>query len=216
MNLTQFRAELAGKLGLSTSDNTELALIDQWINDGVAYVVGETKSKVAVATAALTASVGNYTLDTNILRVLWIETSEGNELQPSDPLEIQQRRLNAAADNARRYAVEGGNLLMVFPTPSATSTLTIYYVPRPATLTAGSDTPTEIPAEHHRVVTLYALWQGADYDDDQSSAQGERYQQLFEQGLAQMRGRLNRKRGRRLPPAQVSSRSRVPSRNDIV
>lgn len=216
MNLTQFRAEVAAKLGLNISDATELALIDQWINDGVVEVVSETKSKVAAATAAITAGTADYTLDTAILRILWIQNADGYELEPAAPDDILRRRLNATADVTRRYAVDGANMLLLYPTPAATSTLSIRYVPRPVTLAAGGDTPTEIPAEHHRAVTWYALWQGADYDDDQSSAQGARYQQLFEQELARMRARLQKKRGRRLPRAQVAPVTRVPSRNDIV
>lgn len=215
MNLTGFRTEVAAKLSLNTSDSAELALIDQWINDGCAYVASEAKTSVAVATAAVAADDRDLEIDTDILRLLWIESSDGYELEVADATEIQQRRLNnPAADSVRLYALEG-NMLMLFPTPSTALTLTIYYVPRPATLDDGADVPIEIPAEFHRIVTLYALWQGADYDDDQSSAQGARYKQLLDEQIAFMRGRLNRRRGRRLASARVSTRSRIPSRNDI-
>lgn len=215
MNLTGFRTEIAAKLSLNTSDAAELALIDQWINDGVAEVVAETKSKVAVATAAITAGEPDYEMDTAILRILWVQNADGYELEPTAPDDILRLRLNGAADVTRRYAVDGSNMLMLYPTPAAAGTLTLRYVPRPVTLSSGSDTPSEIPSEFHRAVTWYALWQGADYDDDQTSAQGARYQQLYEQQLARIRGRLQKKRGRRLPRAQVAPTTRVPSRNDI-
>lgn len=218
MNLTAFRTEVSAKTSLSTSDAAELALIDQWVNDGVSYVTAEGQTKVATATAALTANVGDYTLDTGVLRLLWVQNST-RQLEPANPTEVLLRRLNTASSSSTPliYAVNGANMLMVYPTPTAADTLTIYYVPRPVTLSSGSDTPTEIPAEFHRLVTLYALWQAGDYDDDQSSAQGVRYKQDLDEGIRDMRSRVNLKRGQRLPRASVSrgARSRVPSRNDI-
>lgn len=214
MNLTQFRTELAALLSLNVDDADELALMDQWINEGVTYVVGETGSKVTVATADVTAALGDYNLDTDILRILWIETG-GAQLEPAGPTEILRRRLNAATTDAPQlYAVDGANLLMLYPTPSEDGTLTVYHVPRPTTLADGADIPTEIPAEFHRLVVLYAAWRGGDYDDDQTSAQGSRYKQLLDEGIKQMKSRLMRKRGRRLPRATVSRRRGVPHRND--
>lgn len=220
MNLTQMRTEVAAKLSLDTTNAAELALIDQWLNDGVAHVVGETESKVAIATASLSAGQGDYELDTNILRILWIQAGSSGgqnaEFEQVGPSEILRRRLNAASSSSPSYlyAVDGSNMLMVYPVPASADTLTFRYVPRPATLTVGSDTPTEIPAEFHKLVVLYALVHGGDYDDDQTSAQGERYEQNLERGITRMRSRLNKKRGRRMARAVVSRRRRVPHRND--
>lgn len=215
MNLTSLRTQVAAPLSLNTSDTDELALIDQWINDGVVHVLAETGAKVSTATAVVTASEPDYELDDDILRILWIQTSDSYELLPSTPDEILRRRLNGVSDTCREYAVNGANLLMLYPTPAAAATLTIYYVPRPATLASGSDSPSELPAEYHYAVVLYALWRGADYDDDQTSAQGSRYMQLFDAELARCKARQNKKRGRRLAPARVSTRARIPARNDI-
>lgn len=216
MNLTEFRAEVSSVLSLNLSDATELARIDQWINDGVVEVLGETGSKVTSTSVSLTAGTGDYSLSATVMRLVWVQNSDSYELQVSTPDEIRRKRLNAASDVTREYALDGSDLLMVYPTPSANATLTVYYVPRPAVLATGADTPSELPAEFHRCVALYALWRGADYDDDQSSAQGTRYAQMFEQELARCRKRLNMKGGRKLAPARVSTRVRVPSRNDIV
>lgn len=220
MNLGNFRTEIAAKLSLNVDDVDELALIDGWVNDGVCYIVGEGQTRVTSATAALEADEGDYELDTNILRILWIQAAsngEGDELEQVGPTEIHRRRLATATTTSASYlyAVDGANLLMLYPIPAAADVLTIYYVPRPASLSAAIDTPTEIPAEFHYLVTLYALLNAGDYDDDQSSAQGERYQQKLDAGVKRMRSRINRKRGRRLARATVSRRGRVPQRNDL-
>lgn len=221
MTLDGFRTEIAARLSLNVDDSDELALIDQWINEGVEYVVGEGQTKVASATSTLEAGVGDYDLDTDILRVLWISSSSTDdsnaECDPVGPTEILRRRLNSDSQSspAFLYAIDGANLLMLYPTPAGADTLTIYYVPRPATLAETTDTPGEIPSEFHRLVVKYALWAAADYDDDQTSAQGTRYKQELDAGVREMKKRINQKRGRHLPRAIVARRRRVPHRNDV-
>lgn len=219
--LADFRNEISAKLSLNLNDAGELALIDGWVNDGIEEVVGQTEARVGIATADLTAGDGDYELDSAIMRLLWIESAEGGsslDWEPSSPNDILTARLNASSGSpVRRYAVDGANMLMVFPIPESDTSITMRYVPRPAALIDPDDTPTDIPGEFHKLVTLYALWQGGDYDDDQTSAQGSRYQQLFEAGIVDMRSRINKKRGRRLPRAHVSRRRghRIPYRNDV-
>lgn len=221
MNLGNYRTEVAAMLSLNVDDADELALIDQWVNEGVEYVVAEGQTKVASTTADLQANQGDYELDTNILRILWIQTATSGgstaELEQIGPTEILRRRLTASDSSSPSYlyAVDGANLLMLYPIPAGADVLTIYYVPRPATLANPGDTPDEIPSEFHRIVTLYVLWRGADYDDDQSSAQGSRYKQQLDEAITGMRSRINRKRGRRMARATVSRRRRVPHRNDV-
>lgn len=219
--LADFRNEISAKLSLNLDDAGELALIDGWVNDGVEEIVGQTKARVAIATSDLTAGQGDYELDSAILDVLWIESAANGssiDWESTGPSDILTLRLNASAGSpVRRYAVDGANMLMVYPVPEADTTITVRYVPRPAALVDGTDSPTDIPGEFHKLVTLYALWQGGDYDDDQTSAQGSRYQQQFEAGIEDMRSRINKKRGRRLPRAHVSRRRghRIPYRNDV-
>lgn len=208
----QLRTEIAAFLSLNLDDVAELALIDLWIADGIEYVVAQGETKVAIATAALTAGVGDYELDDNILRILWLEsTASGtdSEWQPASPTEILRLRVASSATTSPtlRYAVDGANMLMLWPIPATGDTLYVRYVPRPPALTGDDDTPSWIPAEFHPLVSLYAQWKGGDYDDDQSSAQGSRYKQLLDAGIQDMKGRITKKKGRRLPRAAVSRRS---------
>lgn len=134
------------------------------------------------------AGTGDYTLDTGILTIKGIQWSNsgGSYSQPErvSPEEILRYRAFAnaltSATPAAAYAIAGANLLMVYPTPSTADTITIYYVPRPATLSAGSDTPSEVPTEFHTAVEQYALWKLAAMSDDSSSGNGEQYRTAYE------------------------------------
>ena len=110
---------------------------------------------------------------------------------------------------ARYYAVQGFNLLQLYPKPGSGETLSIYYVPRPSAMAATADSPTDIPAEWHKTVEFYALWQGSDYRDDQSSAQGSRYHQDYMQYLKDMKKAMRWMGGKHLAPAMAGRRTRV-------
>jgi len=214
--LATFRTEVTAILGLDNTVAGDQTLVDSWLNEGVESVVLRTRCKVLPATITLTAGTSNYTLPTAILAILDIYVTSGSSdygLERASPSEILLRRRNSTNDSPPRlYAIDGANMLMVYPTPSAADTLHVTYTPRPATLASGSDTPSEIPSEWHKLVTFYALSRAADFDDDASSQMGERYRGLFEQGLAEMRRTLTVKGGRRLAPARVNPRkSRYPA-----
>lgn len=164
-----------------------------------------------------TTAAGDYTLDSRILRVLaWSWASGGSTYRPRRVSlnDILRLRSNTSTGTPQAYTVVGSNLLMVYPTPAAADVLTIYYVPRPSQLVSPTDTPSEIPAEFHKAVEYYALQQAADYDDDSSSAQGQRYGDLFEAQLAKARKAVQT-RGGPLPRRTVDRPSgRLISRNN--
>lgn len=208
--LAQFRTAIANKLGLENATTGDQPSIDLWVNEGVLDVIMRTRSPVHGASAALTSGAGDYDLDTAIIELLdpYIITSDGaiNQMVVRvAPREIIEMRRSATANvsPAQYYALAGANKLMVYPTPSAADTFAYYYVPRPSTLSLSSDAPSDIPAEWHKLVEWYALSEGGDYDDDQSSAQGERYRQLYNDGLKRFIRQIAMKAGRRLPRAQI-------------
>ena len=212
-SLTNFRTEVAAILGLDNSASGDQPLMDIWINEGVADVLVKTRCKVSPFTMALTAGTADYTLSTSVLAIvdLYVAATNGDNFLPErvSPSEILRMRLAASSDSpALSYAVAGSNLLMVYPTPSAADVLTGSYVPRPTTLSSGSDTPSEIPTEWHKLVVFYTCWRGADADDDTTSEQGERYRGLYEQGIRELRNAVAKKGGFRLAPAQVNPRRR--------
>lgn len=212
--LTNFRTELASVLGLDNATTGDQPLMDVYLNEGVLDCLVKTHCKVSPLTMTLTSGEKNYTLPSQILVIIDLFTSsQGSDyhFERMTPQEILAMRRNASGSSpARYYATSGANLLMVYPTPTAADTLTGIYVPRPATLSAGADTPSEIPAEWHKLVSFYALWRMADADDDASSEMGERYRALYEVGVREARTAVLKHGGTRLAPARIRDRRRVP------
>lgn len=137
-----------------------------------------------------TANQGDYTLDSGIIRLKgWQWAGSGTYSSPEpvgvdELLRLRAAGVSAGAWPASYYAVQG-NLLMVYPTPSAADTITIYCTPRPTAMSAGTHDPSSatyggIPSEFHPAIERYALWKLGSADDDQSSAQGERYRIEYE------------------------------------
>jgi len=189
--------------------NDDSTGITEYINEAYDDVLVRTKCKVTAGTFALSAGYGDYAWDDDILEIVEVSTitSGGVNYVPSrvTAQEILRLRANSSASSpALSYAVEGGNLLMVYPTPAADDTVMIYYVPRPTALT-GSDTPSYIPAQWHKALFYYAAAEASDDRDDASSGQGELYRAKYEAMLKEIRKNTWRMGGRRLPRATVGS-----------
>lgn len=216
MNLSTFRTRIARAVGLSGSDSSDLSLVDSWVNEGVVQLLRDTKVNQITAVLGVTASSGDYTLDTDILAMtdLWYEPADGIQnvlLEPVDSREIERmRRLQTAADvSPRYYALQGAHLLRLYPLPGSSSDkLHITYTPRPAALSATSDAPSDstkgnIPEEYHPVIEAYAKWKAAEAEEHRPSEFGLKFQAEYERGVAKVRADMNRKggvfKGRKIP-----------------
>lgn len=210
--LTDFRLRISAKLGLDNTVAGDQGLIDSWVNEGVAEVLTRSRVNVAVGTMAMTANTFDYTLPSTILAIdeVFITDIAGTKysMYRKSPLELLQMRIGGTGGTppVRFYALNGTSLLMVYPTPVAADVISIYYVPRPATLSAGSDTPSDIPSEWQKAVEYYGLWQGAQYIDDGASQQGEMFRKLYEDELAKLKRAAIHRGGRKLSPAVVGRR----------
>lgn len=214
--LAQFRTAVSSKVGLDNSTSGDQGLIDLWVNEGVADVVMRTGCRIRSATMSMTAGTSDYTLDTAIMKIYDAYVTVGSaqyqmEVASADDILTLRRTTTANASPAQYYAVAGSDLLMVYPTPATADTVTVYYVPRPSTLSISSDTPSEIPAEFQKAVEFYALREAADMSDDQSSQVGATYQALYEQWIKRINKWVWMKGNHRLPRAQVQrSPSTIP------
>jgi hypothetical protein len=169
-----------------------------------------------------TSGTGDYELPSEVIQtkaLSWASATvsiagKPERVSPQEILRLRAFSTTFDASNypAAYYAVTG-NLLMVWPTPSAADVITLYYVPYPTALSGASDDPSDsthggIPAEWHPGIELYAKWQMADSSDDSSSGQGERYRLQYEGDpnarvgsptwlgyVGRMRAALNRKGG---------------------
>lgn len=216
--LAQFRTRIAAKLGFdNTASSAEQSLIDSWVNEAVVEILLRTHCTVETGDMAVTAGTWDYQLDTDILAIrdLWKQGASGDVepvIRMSEQEILDLHRSSTTSDAAYlRYAVSGANLLLVWPTPSSAYTLHLLYVPRPTTMTDGAHDPSvstygRIPTEYHKAIEYYALWQGAEYDENQPAQGGERNRALFENYLAAViRPAMKRKGGAEL--GQVRRRS---------
>ena len=216
--LATLRSSVTGKLGLdNSSGSAEQVLVDQWINEGIVELLLRTHCTVEAGSMATTASTWQYQLDTGILAIrdLWKEDTAG-AIEPTVRLSEQEildlhRSATSSTSANLRYATTGSNLLLIWPTPTAAYTIKLLYVPRPTSMTATTHDPSSatygrIPSEFHKAIEYYALWQGAEYDENQGSQGGERFRAMFENYLATIiRPAMKRKGGAELPQVRRKS-----------
>ena len=223
--LAQFRTRISGTLGLTNeSGHADRDLIDARVNAGVVDVLLQTGCRIEPEDLNFIAGEDDYNLNNSILLVrdaYIVGTSENSRLTRVTPAELIDMRIagsGASSPPVTFYAMNGSNLLMVYPTPTSSSEkLFIYYVPRPTEMSDASHDPSTetyggVPKEFHDAIEYYALWKLADFQDDETSAQGERYRSLYEQEIKKARKYVNMKGGVTLAPARVGRRRwRVPS-----
>lgn len=208
MNLATFRSRVSGAIGLdNTASSTEQGLIDGWVNDAVIQFLVETKCYTRTVAMALTADQGDYDMDADILSMknLWIEGADGTNvpLKQVDASEIIGRRTleQAANPTVRMFALDGANMLRLYPSPSSSSdVLHATYVPSPTALSASGDAPSAsanggIPAEFHIILEDYVKWKAAEYANDQASSGGQAYKASWAEGVMRAKGKMARKAG---------------------
>jgi len=190
--LATLQSDVAGVLGLdfdaASPANGDGPRLLGWANDAVIDILQRTHCYIALSTMAMTPGTGDYDLDSDILAIedMYLSSSGSNSrvrrLSTTDLLGLRVDSVNSSP--AQVYAVNGANMLMVYPTPLQADTLTIYYVPRPTPLANPTDDPSVagfggIPPEFHYGLELYMMWKAAAMFDDESSSNGESYRREY-------------------------------------
>lgn len=221
--------KIQAKLGLdSTAASAEETQLIAWINEGVVDVLVRARVNVNCADLTLTANTWKYTLPTSALAIQDISytaAADGSvgtltRVTPADILRFRTAS-PATGSTVKYYALNGSDLLMVYPTPSAADVITIYYTPRPTALSSTSSTAHDpssetyggIPTEYHKAIELYALAQAAEYTEHQPSQFGARYQAMYESKLLEIKRAMRHKGGRSLGPATVGKRRSLSGAN---
>jgi hypothetical protein len=178
----------------ATDDATE---ITKYLNRGVLHVLSRTGCYVTSTTLSTVAGTSDYTLAASILEVAYIDyTSSGSTyaMERVTPVEIMRLRRSGSGSSspATRYAVQGHNLLMLYPTPAAIDTINMYVVPVPTVMSSGSHDPSNatyggIPVQYHDLIEFYACWHLAMIDDDASSQIGRDYKALLDVRINDLR-----------------------------
>lgn len=226
--LARFRSRIAMRTGIAadTAGSDDQTLADEFINDGVLDVLRETHCNVDKQTVTPGASA-DYALGTDVLAIIDLYTSSGGtdsrveQVSVPDLIELRRQGTTASSSPVSHFALAGSDLILFYPTPAAADTLTMYYVPKPTALSGSADDPSSaslggIRTEFHKAIEYYALAEAADYDDDQSSAQGARYREWYQAELGKVRKQLNRLGRYKQPPARLPTkrRPRVPKYSD--
>lgn len=220
----ELKSNVSKELGLDeTASGDEDVLLGRRLNQAVVQVLLETHCYIFSTTFALIADTFSYNLQDGASNLLILDIHRLTDTN-NIPLKristdefFEFRRASATATFGQRfYALDGSNLLLIWPTPSAAETLTLYSVPRPTLLTTAGHDPSDktyggIPAEHHEAIEFYAKWKMASYDDDGTSNQGDRYFGLYQAWLAKIKKAQKLKGGQRLPKANLGRRQLLAS-----
>lgn len=178
------------------------------LNQAVRKVLRDTRCYVTSQTVTPGANK-DYTLASGVLDVIDFSFTQSTYTSRLERLSVPDllylRSQGTAASRPTHYAFAGNNTVLFYPTPGAADTLEMYYVPAPTEMSSGahdssSVTPTNyggIPVDYDILIQWWALHLLASYDDDGSSAQGDRYLKLYREGVAEARGELRRKGGHR-------------------
>jgi len=163
LTLSEIRAAVYRKLD---SDSSSLrfpsATIDQFINDGYAYMA--TRSFCLMATDTLTPVEGQfiYDLPTDCVRVMRVFRSDSAEMiWPVDLQRLDHKWPNwekTTGDRFQWYFMLGLDRIVLGPKfgTVGSQTYSILYAQAPADLSADSDVP-EIPREYHEDLQDYAV-----------------------------------------------------------
>jgi len=227
VNLLQFETAVANETGLSATD--EKTTIDDALNVAVQRVLEDTHCYVKKTDyTGFDGVSGDYTLDAAILDIveLYLTSSSATRYalaRVSVSELIERRRVSVASGSPTSfYAVTGDNLMMFWPGPGTGDTLSVYSVPVPTALSVATDDPSTnanggVPQILHEAIFFYACSRCASYDDDQTSAQGQRYSDWYDKEITRYHKILREKGGDRNARAIVNEkrRRRAFHTNDI-
>lgn len=219
LTLSDFRTWLSNELGLDNDSTTEQPDIDRAVNQAVLKVLEDTRCYVKeTAFTGFDGTSGDYTMDSGILEIIEVYLSSGGtnyQLERISVTDLIERRRAAspAGSPTMYYALNGANMLMFYPPPGTSDTLHVYSVPVPTALSASGDDPSDsthggIPAFLDEAIFYYAAKLLASYDDDATSAQGQRYQDWYDKRLVDYRKLVNRRGGILGARAQVNAKRR--------
>lgn len=178
----------------------ETGFVKSEVNRGLLDMLARTRCVVRCVDLRVLADVGEYVVGNQILSLVDIEDGLGK----------------VGRDSFYRpsFTLIRSDILRIQPTPSEDGEVQVWAVKRPAPMVDPTDSPSDeehgaIPEEFQDAIVTYALWKCADYADDASANQGERYRLLYEGQdggggrLSQIRAQVNKRGTSRAPRRRV-------------
>lgn len=208
--------KLTTEVGESTDDAEYVSLVEEWINDGVKFILnaGEWKFVRKTQTVDLIADTRTYLIANTIL-----EITAGRFADTDEPLEYFAKELligrgvdlELVSETPRIFYWESFNEatdqyeLGFWPVPSTARTVELTTQLRVISLASNATIP--LPPELE--VTLKDYVRAEQAYDDENESKGNRFANRFASGLSLLLGRLNKE------PAENSrlSTADIPFRN---
>lgn len=178
----------------------ETLLSKAMINQGVMDLLSRTRCTVRCIDLHVVGGVSQYVVNDELIGLVDIE----------DGLPKVQRDSSYQPS----FTMIRSDILRLTPTPSEDGEVQVWGVKKPYPMVDDDDSPGDeehgaIPPDFQDAIITYALWKAADYADDASSAQSERYRVLYEgqdgRGgrLGQIKMLVNKRGTQRAPRRRV-------------
>jgi len=168
----QMQDEIRYTLGLQDiSAFDETAFIPVKLQQGTIDLLSRTKCVVRCVNLRTTAGEDTYILDSAVLGLV-------------DLSDLPKARRDQTS-YAPSFTLIRSDVLRLEPAPDTAGSVQVWAVLRPGLMAVDTDSPGDeafgaIPDEYQDAIVTYALWKLADYGDDSSSQNGERYRQMYE------------------------------------
>jgi hypothetical protein len=188
--------------------NDEVALIKQYLNDGIVNILTRTRPYTRKIDLVLTASTPIHDMSSEILALVDVQAADGSFLKRYSREDITRMQGSGAAG----FAYEEP-LFWISPVPSEDQTITAYGIFRPTPLSGDSDDPQAagsggLNPEFHETIVIYALWKMGEYVQHEGSGQGEKWRIQYEgqDGTEGEIARIKRVLAKRVTPQAASRR----------
>jgi hypothetical protein len=160
--------------------NDEVALIKQFLNDGIVNILTRTRPYTRQITLNLTGGVAIHDMSSAILSLVDVQDAAGNFLQRYSREDISGKQ--QSGDKGFAYEEP---LLWISPVPSQDSVITAYGIFRPTPLLGDTDDPAAsdkggLNPEFHEAIIVYALWKMSEYVQHEASGNGEKWRIQYE------------------------------------
>ena len=160
--------------------NDEVALIKQFLNDGIVNILTRTRPYTRKIDLSLTGKTAIHDMSAEILALVDVELPGHGFLKRYSREDIT--RAQAVAGYGFAYEEP---LFWISPIPSEDTVIHAYGIFRPTPLAADTDNPAAagsggLNPEFHEAIVIYALWKMAEYVQHEGSGQGERWRIQFE------------------------------------
>lgn len=219
------KTRIVNKLGLTS---TEAAYVLSYLLEGYRDICSKIHPVKSKVTVSITSGTDEYTLSATLSAI--------EDVTVTSSLVKPERVTREEILDLRRYANSGttqgdvycysleGQLLMIYPTPTSSSSMLIYGTLEPSTAPAFVGTEflsTDlglIPlGPFEKCLEYYGLWQASEYDDKQISENALGYLTLYDKFIIEAKKAFRRRAGRGLNAARVGYpvRRGYPQRNDV-